>query len=135
MTMGSWCQWAARQSPQLEAVLAQALLELAVTPDTELLERGGAGDLRVVCKARLRLTDVMVDIMMQHPSQLQHSRPTVYWYKRRSMDPLRTGHGCTLHQGRRASASTHRKGLRSHLRVARLRAASTANPSTKTDLA
>lgn len=37
-TMGSWCWWAACQSPQLEAVLAQALLELAVTPDNELLE-------------------------------------------------------------------------------------------------
>lgn len=75
MTMGSWCQWAACQSPQLEAVLAQALLELAVPPDTELLERGGPGDLRVVCKARLRLTAIMFDIMMQPPASSSTADP------------------------------------------------------------
>lgn len=39
MTRGSWCWRAACHSPQLEAVLAQALLELAVTPDNHGLEK------------------------------------------------------------------------------------------------
>lgn len=38
VTPVSRCWWAACQSPQLEAVLAQALLELAVTPDNCLSE-------------------------------------------------------------------------------------------------